>query len=112
MAGICSTAIPPLSCSWPPATCCWHRWLHGAESAQPLDGIERPPTIDALSSRREKCDVVSELAGRALPGVEVLERIVKRTRRRRDPRRDLVVDSDDLAGSLADVGEIDDYAGD
>ena len=111
LAGVGSLAIATLSGSWTPSSSCWRRGLHGGDAAEAFDRRDGALLARSLSSRGDEGNVVAELSGWAWSGVELVECLVEYSRLWPVSAGEAVVDLDDFAGSLADVGEVDHDAG-
>lgn len=110
MACVGSLAASALPGSWPPPSSGWRHRLHRREAAKSLDSGNGARPAGSLSSRSDQRDVAAQLTWWPWPGVEFVECSIERAGFGSVTARQAVVDLDDLAGSLADVGEVDDDA--
>ena len=110
LACVCSLAVSTLSGAWAPPSSGGRHRLHRRDSAKSLDRGNGVRPRCSLSSRSDQCDVAAKLTWRPWSGVEFVECSIERAGFGSVTARQAVVDLDDFAGSLADVGEVDDDA--
>ena len=110
LACVGSLAVSTRSSSWAPPPSGWRHRLHCRDPAKSLDSGNGACPSRSLSSRSDQCDVASELTWWPRSGVEFVKCSVERAGFGSVTARQTVEDLDDLAGSLADVGEVDDDA--
>ena len=113
LAGVGSLAIASLSGSWTPPTSRRRRRRrrpHGGDATKPLDCRDGALFVRAFASGGDEGDVAAELTRWPWSGVEIVKSDVEYARLGSVSAGEAVVDLDDLAGSLADVGEVDDDA--
>ena len=110
LASVGSLAVAARSLSWSPPSSGWRHRLHRRDPAKSLDSGNGARPSRSLSTRSDQRDVAAELTWWPWSGVEFVECSIERAGFGPVAARQAVVDLDDLAGSLADVGEVDDDA--